>query len=146
MKLNLIHAFVRKEFTKLLSRRKDQKLCDRATFGGLFDRGHIYEDKKPQSNKEVNTSNGQMFDFDNPSPNMINDAARLGIDLKDAKVMKILKKLQTERANPMVKGEHLSQQSNVGNECRGYGETSGNLKLKIVCFMMCFFYCFLRKK
>ena len=98
----------------------------------MFNRGHIYEDKKPLSKKEVNTPNGQMFfDFDSPSPNMINDAARLGVNLKDAEVVKILKKIQTERANPTVKGEeHLSQKSDVDNDCRDYGETSIYSKVK----------------
>ena len=76
----------------------------------MFDRGTIYEDIdiRKRTHVEETIDDGAakeavLFNVDNPSPKMIEEASRRGIDLKNTEVVKMIKKLQLEKSIFMQK-------------------------------------------
>ncbi len=95
-----------------------QSKKDKVTFGGLFQRGSIYDDDKdlkssidkPKERGEAVMDEEkkylQQIDFDNPSASMVHEAANRGIDLKDPQVLQMLKQFQKSRETPANSHHH----------------------------------------
>ena len=69
---------------------------DSKTFTGLFHRVELYREAKMERTKAPCQSEVQMREIQNPSPEMIEDAKKHGVDLTDPMVIQKLQRFEHE--------------------------------------------------
>lgn len=131
---------------KISLRRKHQLRNDRATFRGMFERGVIYLDSKNPniSGGEIacitSRPNESIPNFNNPTPRMLEEAAKRGVDLKNPDVVKYLKHLQARNGGETSE----SARDNTKQEKRqGFINYTGKVQFAMT-LVIAFLHYFLR--
>jgi len=147
---------LRNELKRLVTRCKHQSHIDKMTFSGLFTRGTIYGDMQHKKNKQtkvdlnLSTMNQEkIFDFDNPTAKMVQEAANRGIDLTDPAVIHFLRRLQINKkeatafdTNSLMTGFKDNKESKMYSDGKARG--TNDLYLKAVIFALYLFVYYFR--